>query len=435
MTEPTYTLEQIMEMICYTRHSKSSQTGKKPYTKRESLLNGFGRACKLFKATHGDDRLRDEYVRRRKSNSLTREFLDRIFPYFPSVTSCEGKPLKVIDYSLATTEATKPTVPPIDLAYTARVVEASERRELEKELAAIYATIDAIDLNSDPFPVDLGEAALWLGYSGEARKAKSNAKALLTVEFMEGVDYVLRLSTQTQNTRGGHNAEQIRLTSECFKKFCLRAGTKRAERVREYFILAEQRFRAAFTGDANAVQVSSNPEHLENLIRRVSWDEAGQQLTAAMDEIGENLGSVEVKVLTRLEAMQQFIEQQIDALKNDIQERVPENKRRQFPLPVQKRVGRLFYEFTRGGGCLGNRHIQVIDANGDKISPMQFDHWDGNESRNVYDNCVPMSLELHRRKTAGRLTAEERKRIEAFIDWMRMIEDDTEETQLGLSIF
>jgi hypothetical protein len=46
-----------------------------------------------------------------------------------------------------------------------------------------------------------------------------------------------------------------------------------------------------------------------------------------------------------------------------------------------------------------------------------------------------MSLELHKRKTAGRLTAEERKRIEGFIDWMRMIEDDTEETQLGLSIF
>jgi hypothetical protein len=196
---------------------------------------------------------------------------------------------------------------------------------------------------------------------------------------------------------------------------------------------AEQRFRAAVKGES--LQTSIDPANLENVVRRVARNEAEQQLTAAVSEIGESLDNGVSTVLTAIEIMQQQFNQQLEVIKTELQEKTPENKRRQFPLSVQKRVGRLFYEYTRGGGCLGNRNIQVIDANGDKISPMQFDHWDGNESRNVYDNCVPMSLELHKRKTAGKLTAEERKRIEGFIDWMRMIEDDTEENQLGLSIF
>lgn len=433
MNEPTYTFDQVMQMIRRTPYGQSRKNGGPVYGKKDDLRKEFSRAYHRFEATHDGDRsLREEYVRCRQNDAFTKDFLDRIFPYFSKVASVSGVALKVIDYSVATPTASEPAVPAIDLAYTAKVVEASEQRELEKELAAIYATIDAIDLNSDPFPVDLGEAALWLGYKGDARTAKSSAKSLLMLmDVAEGVDYVLRRNIPTQNGRGGHNAEEIRLTGECFKKLCLKAGTKRAERVREYFILAEQRFRATFKGEANAIHASNNPADLENMIPRVSWEEAGERIISTMEELGENLGGVEAKVLTQLEAIQQMVEE----LKNVVQEKVPENKRRQFPISVQKRVGRLFYEFTRGGGCLGNRHIQVIDANGDKISPMQFDHWDGNESRNVYDNCVPMSLELHKRKTAGRLTAEEQKRIEAFIDWMRMIEDDTDETQLGLSIF
>jgi hypothetical protein len=434
MTEPTYTIDQLMQMICYTRHSQSSRDGKKPYTKRESLLNGFLRACDFFKSTHGNDSLRKEYVLRRNNNTLTKDFLDRIFPYFPKVTSSEGLPLKFIDYSLAPTHATKAAVPSIDLAYTARVVEASEQRELEKELAEIYLTIDAIDLSSDPFPVDLGEAARWLGYSGEPRTAKASAKdALMKLEYKEDSDY-RRRNVPTPVPQGGFVvSEQIRLTAECFKDFCLQSGAKRGPLIRKYFMEAEQRFRAAVKGES--LQTSIDPANLENVVRRVARNEAEQQLTAAVSEIGESLDNGVSTVLTAIEIMQQQFNQQLEVIKTELQEKTPENKRRQFPLSVQKRVGRLFYEYTRGGGCLGNRNIQVIDANGDKISPMQFDHWDGNESRNVYDNCVPMSLELHKRKTAGRLTAEERKRIEGFIDWMRMIEDDTEETQLGLSIF
>lgn len=405
MAEPVYTLEEARQFVVHAKNNRPTFNSIKTFQNA------------VLKALH---KLNDPdlwHQHRTDRGFVTRSFMERVFPAMPE-SHCKRLVFPNADSSHV--EA----LPLIDPSYTAKVVELATQREmernLEKELAEIYLTIDAIDLNSDPFPVDLGDAARWLGYSGEAKAAKNNAKtALLSAGFAEGVDYKVCLTTQTNHPLGGRPAEQIRMTAECFKKFCLKAGTKRADRVRDYFIKAEQRFRAAFKGES--LQTSIDPANLENVVRRVVKNEIKQQLTAAVGEIGENLGSVEVKVLTAL-----------GALKVELQEKTPENKRRQFPMSVQKQVGRLFYEYTRGGGCLGNRHIHVIDANGDKISPMQFDHWDGNESRNVYHNCVPMSIELHKRKTAGKLTAEERKRIEGFIDWMRMIEDDAEATQLGL---
>lgn len=412
MAEPVYTLEEARQFVVHAKNNRPTFNSIKTFQNA------------VLKALH---KLNDPdlwHQHRTDRGFVTRSFMERVFPAMPE-SHCKRLVFPNADSSHG--EA----LPLIDPSYTAKVVELATQREmernLEKELAEIYLTIDAIDLNSDPFPVDLGEAARWLGYSGDAAKQKGSAKrALLNLGYKENSEWCLLRNAAKQAPQDAHNAEEIRLTAECFKDFCLQSGAKRGPLIRKYFIEAEQRFRALTKSDA--IQVSTNPDDLENVVRRVVKNETKQQLTAVVGEIGENLGSVEVKVLTAIEAMQQ----QLEALKIELQEKTPENKRRQFPMSVQKQVGRLFYEYTRGGGCLGNRHIHVIDANGDKISPMQFDHWDGNESRNVYHNCVPMSLELHKRKTAGKLTAEERKRIEGFIDWMRMIEDDAEATQLGL---
>ena len=78
---------------------------------------------------------------------------------------------------------------------------------------------------------------MWLGYKGDASTAKGQAKRALMAceEFVEGVDYTVNsIVKRVQGHKGGGavTTEQIRLTAECFKKLCLRAGTKRAERVR-----------------------------------------------------------------------------------------------------------------------------------------------------------------------------------------------------------
>jgi len=40
--------------------------------------------------------------------------------------------------------------------------------------------------------------------------------------------------------RGGHNKEQIMLTINTFKKFCLKSETKKADEVHDYYIKLEQ---------------------------------------------------------------------------------------------------------------------------------------------------------------------------------------------------
>lgn len=39
---------------------------------------------------------------------------------------------------------------------------------------------------------------------------------------------------------GGHNKKLVLLTSDCFKMLCMRSKTKKAEKVREYYIKIEK---------------------------------------------------------------------------------------------------------------------------------------------------------------------------------------------------
>jgi phage anti-repressor protein len=255
----TYTLEEC-------RHFILRKNGIPVWRDVDSTRTAFLKALKRL----GDADLMLQY----KTQQIDRTFLEKIFP---ALSGSENKRLVFSNPALS------PVVPILP------------EQELEKELAEIYMTIDAIDLNSDPFPVDLGEAARWLGYSGEARQAKYTAKTLLLAEFVEQVDYKVCQTSLTNPPSGGRPTEQIRLTAECFKKFCLKAGTKRAERVREYFIAAEQRFRAAFKGEGIthseiqhtnlATVISGIPIELEDVLRRVANEAAAMAVSEVLNGV------------------------------------------------------------------------------------------------------------------------------------------------------
>lgn len=42
-------------------------------------------------------------------------------------------------------------------------------------------------------------------------------------------------NTKKKTNRGGHNKESILMTINTFKKFCLKAGTKKAYEIHDYF--------------------------------------------------------------------------------------------------------------------------------------------------------------------------------------------------------
>jgi hypothetical protein len=88
------------------------------------------------------------------------------------------------------------------------------------------------------FVVDLDEVWSWLGF-----QSKYNAKRILEKHFLINTDYILSLrrsAERTDKTKGGQNKETILLNIKTFKLFCLKAGTKRAEQIHDYYISLEE---------------------------------------------------------------------------------------------------------------------------------------------------------------------------------------------------
>lgn len=96
-------------------------------------------------------------------------------------------------------------------------------------------------LNFDPindFVIDLDNIWKWLGFS-----QKVNAKILLEKQFIIDKNFTKSLllqQKQTTPTKGGHNKEIYMLNIDTFKKFCLKAGTKKADEIHDYYIKLEK---------------------------------------------------------------------------------------------------------------------------------------------------------------------------------------------------
>jgi hypothetical protein len=91
--------------------------------------------------------------------------------------------------------------------------------------------------NKNDFVIDLDNVWQWLGFG-----QKVNAKRVLEKNFTINKDYKLslcQLAKQSTTTKGGHNKEIIMLNVETFKKYCLKAGTKKADEIHDYYIKLE----------------------------------------------------------------------------------------------------------------------------------------------------------------------------------------------------
>jgi hypothetical protein len=93
------------------------------------------------------------------------------------------------------------------------------------------------DSNTD-FVIDLDDVWKWVGFSN-----KAHSKHLLEKQFVIDKDYKLLLTkpgNQSEHIRGGHNKEIFMLNVSTFKRFCLKAGTKKADAIHDYYIKLEE---------------------------------------------------------------------------------------------------------------------------------------------------------------------------------------------------
>jgi hypothetical protein len=118
------------------------------------------------------------------------------------------------------------------------------------------------------FVVDLDNIWKWLGFS-----VKIKAKTLLEKYFTVNIDYKNLLcdsakqDSEEETKHGGHNKETIMLTVKTFKLFCLKAGTKKADEIHEYYLKMEEIIQDTINEESNELkmQLSAKDTQIQNI--------------------------------------------------------------------------------------------------------------------------------------------------------------------------
>ena len=116
------------------------------------------------------------------------------------------------------------------------------------------------------FIIDLDKVWEWMGFSH-----KDKAKRLLDKLFSLGNDYKCLLTPkgeQKGSGRGGHNKETIMMTVKTFKLLCLKADTKKADEIHEYYMKLEDILQELIEEEGNELreQLEQKDKLLENNI-------------------------------------------------------------------------------------------------------------------------------------------------------------------------
>jgi len=115
--------------------------------------------------------------------------------------------------------------------------------------------------NKNDFVIDLDNVWSWLGFG-----QKVNAKRVLEKNFTINKDYKLslcQLAKQSTTTKGGHNKETFMLNIETFKKYCLKAGTKKADEIHDYYIKLETMLQEVLIEETNELKMQLEQQKTE----------------------------------------------------------------------------------------------------------------------------------------------------------------------------
>jgi len=134
-------------------------------------------------------------------------------------------------------------------------------------LSSFYCYLKYDKIND--FIIDLDDVWKWLGFSN-----KAHSKYLLEKQFIIDKDYKCLLTKhreqmfmtnddeivphpkkESKSSRGGHNREIIMMNIKTFKKFCLKAGTKKADEIHDYFIKLEETLQEIINDESNELRL------------------------------------------------------------------------------------------------------------------------------------------------------------------------------------
>jgi phage anti-repressor protein len=133
--------------------------------------------------------------------------------------------------------------------------------EFEQQLfvSSFYCYLNCHPKND--FVIDLDDVWKWLGFT-----LKSSAKRTLEQHFIVDNDYTKSLSfkaKQTTHTKGGQNKEIFMLSVKTFKSLCLKAGTKKADEIHEYYIKLEETLHEVISEESDELKLQLENKNIQ----------------------------------------------------------------------------------------------------------------------------------------------------------------------------
>jgi hypothetical protein len=141
-------------------------------------------------------------------------------------------------------------------------------------VTSFYCYLNCHPIND--FVIDLDNVWKWLGFS-----QKINAKTLLEKNFVLDKDYTKSLhfqvkqstkslllqQKQSTNAKGGHNKETFMLNVKTFKSLCLKAGTKKADEIHDYYMKMEETIHQVVQEESDDLKLQL--EQVKNEIEKI----------------------------------------------------------------------------------------------------------------------------------------------------------------------
>jgi hypothetical protein len=109
----------------------------------------------------------------------------------------------------------------------------------------------------DDFVIDLDDIWKFLDFN-----QKYKLKKILIKKFEENTDYIILQKPEKKQGSGGHNREIIMLNIITFQYLCIKIGTKKGDRIYDYFSKLEYILNQLFMEEC--VEISNKLESLEN---------------------------------------------------------------------------------------------------------------------------------------------------------------------------
>ena len=146
------------------------------------------------------------------------------------------------------------------------------------------------------YVIDLDDVWKWLKFS-----TKQKAKMLLENHFAKDTDYITSLTPQVKqpdHIKGGHNKEIFMLNVATFKKFCLKAGTKKADEIHDYYIKLEETLHEVVHDESTELKLQLEKTNME-LVKSEKTREKIREKTL-LEQFGSNVQCVYYGVIDDL---------------------------------------------------------------------------------------------------------------------------------------